>query len=97
MQKHANASAVWVSLEMSDSTDLVLVIKDNGNVDSLKPRSLVDPIRYHHFGIAGMYEDADLVSGNLAINRHQNGGVIVKLRIPLEKQSDDSFLEQYID
>ena len=93
--KHANATAIWVSLTLVDSKRLVMQIRDDGKSEAVKFLSLVDPIRNHHFGIVGMYEEADLVNGRLDLSLHPDGGMLVTLEVPLDQQDDDAYIKKY--
>jgi PAS domain S-box-containing protein len=74
--RHAQASAVTVSLRGEDS-ELVLEIADDGRGitadDLTAPRSL---------GLLGMKERASLLGGALTIHRGQERGTVVTVRVP---------------
>lgn len=93
--KHAKATAIWVSLTLADSKQLVMQIRDNGKSETIKFTSLGDPIRNHHFGIIGMYEEADLVNGRLDLSLHPDGGMLVTFAVPLDQQDDDACIKKY--
>ncbi len=81
VHKHANATAAWVHFGYQEDY-LVLSVMDNGHYQPIASSALVALFRARHFGIAGMYEWADLVGGHLTIVPREGGGTAVTLRVP---------------
>lgn len=95
-RKHAaNATAIWISLTLVNSNQLVMEIRDDGKGESISLVTLFDPVRNHHFGIIGMHEEADLVNGRLELSIHPEGGLLVKLIVPLDEQDDGAYIKKY--
>ncbi len=75
--KHANATAIDISLTQDSVGNLTLVIKDNGigmttcNVDQTK-----------HFGLLGMRERTQALEGQFNIDTVPNGGTTISVFIP---------------
>ena len=42
-----------------------------------------------------MHEEADLVNGRLELSIHPEGGVHVKLVVPLDEQDDGGYIKKY--
>ena len=70
-------------------------IRDDGKGESTSLVTLLDPVRNHHFGIIGMHEEADLVNGRLELSIHPEGGLLVKLIVPLDEQDDGAYIKKY--
>jgi signal transduction histidine kinase len=79
--KHAQATAVWVSLSCEEGR-LSLVVADNGCHADRATWSLPALVRASHFGIVGMHEWARLAGGALRITRREGEGTAVTLHIP---------------
>jgi two-component system sensor histidine kinase UhpB len=74
--RHAGASAISVSLWSGDG-ECILQIDDNGRgVDARNPPS-------EGLGLAGMRERAAIAGGRLDLARSRQGGVTVRLTLPL--------------
>jgi len=73
--KHAQASRVWVELNVEDST-INLVVQDNG-------RGL-QPTENKGIGITGMQERLSLVGGKLLLHSPSEGGTILSASLPMK-------------
>jgi len=79
--KHAEATAVWVSLSCEEEC-LSLVVTDNGSHADMATWPLSALVRAGHFGIVGMHEWARLAGGALRITGRERMGTVVILHIP---------------
>lgn len=84
--KHAQAAQVWVQFAYAQET-LILTVVDNGRDNAFASLSLSSLVRSHHFGIAGMYEQANCVNGELHIRAREEGGTAVSLTVPFVDKS----------
>jgi signal transduction histidine kinase len=73
--KHAQASRVWVELNVEDDT-INLVVQDNG-------RGL-QPTENKGIGITGMQERLSLVGGKLLLHSPSEGGTILSASLPMK-------------
>lgn len=80
--RHAQASAAWVELHMTDA-ELRVSVADNG-------RGETDPSatfsKAGHYGVRGMRERAEALGGSLAISLSEQGGLRVSACIPLQEE-----------
>ncbi|MDX9864902.1 MAG: PAS domain S-box protein, partial [Anaerolineaceae bacterium] len=77
--KHAHASEIHICGEL-DMEKILLEITDNGNgFDSDDILDLPDLLRKEHFGLAGMFERAELIHGELSIHAAANEGCRVRV------------------
>jgi len=73
--KHAQASRVWVELNVEDST-INLVVQDNGRgLQSTENKGI---------GITGMQERLSLVGGKLLLHSPSEGGTILSASLPMK-------------
>ena len=79
--KHAPDAEVYVSLKWCHE-ELVLEIADTGPGSQLAGMTMIDLIQRQHLGIAGMYEWARLIGGQLILNSNYPSGMCVRLRCP---------------
>ena len=70
---------------------LILSIEDDGVYSPISSLPLPTLIRRHHFGIAGMYERAKMVNGDLTVEQHEGGGTAVILKIPFIDETASIF------
>ena len=79
--RHAEATAVDVSLAMNDGT-AVLTIHDNGRglPDAIPPRSL---------GLLGIRERAELLGGSVALDSRPGQGTLLTATLPLTPMEPD--------
>ncbi|HEX2122053.1 MAG TPA: sensor histidine kinase, partial [Thermoanaerobaculia bacterium] len=79
--RHAEATAVEVSLAMTDGT-AVLTIRDNGRgmPPSIDPKSL---------GLLGIRERAELLGGSVTIDSRPGDGTMVTATLPLTSTDPD--------
>ncbi|MGH2544712.1 MAG: ATP-binding protein [Ardenticatenaceae bacterium] len=90
IQKHAEATRAWMELNCQNG-HLQLVVADNGRGNGLASASVSALIRARQFGIAGMYEWANLAQGELHISKRPEGGTVITLQVPLDGTSDGSW------
>ena len=77
--KHANASEIHIRGEL-DVERVLLEISDNGSgFDAEEILDLPDLLRKEHFGLAGMFERAELIHGELSINAVPQEGTRVRV------------------
>ncbi len=77
--KHANASEVHIRGKL-DVERVLLEISDNGSgFDAEEILDLPDLLRKEHFGLAGMFERAELIHGELSINASPQEGSRVRV------------------
>ncbi len=75
--KHANADWIDIRLEVIETGELQLTIKDNGKgMDFCK----VDQSR--HFGLLGMRERAQALHGTFSIDSALDEGTTIRINIP---------------
>lgn len=75
--KHANASEIVVKLEMKPDK-IAILIKDDGQGFDPKER------KAESFGIIGMRERVELLSGDFTIDSKVGKGTVVLIQVPLE-------------
>ena len=75
--RHAHASRVDVSLEILDG-NAVLKIRDDG--EGIAPEKIEDP---HSLGLVGMRERAELLGGQVVVERHPEQGTILIATLPM--------------
>jgi signal transduction histidine kinase len=78
VRRHAKASSVDVTFDMSDGT-LLLTVEDNG--DGFDPSSLGRG-EWPRFGLQAMRERAESVGGTLSIESASGQGTVVRARFP---------------
>jgi len=76
--KHAQASRIWVELNVEDDT-INLTVQDNG-------RGL-QPIENNGIGITGMQERLSLVGGKFLLHSPAEGGTILSASLPIKTQT----------
>jgi PAS domain S-box-containing protein len=81
VERHASASRVEVRVRMAGRA-LVVGVRDNGGGIDASGR----PGATGGHGILGMYERAELVGGELHVERPLEGGTLVELRVPLAER-----------
>ncbi|MBU1612255.1 MAG: PAS domain S-box protein [Proteobacteria bacterium] len=86
--RHAAATQVEVKL-VQDTTELTLTVTDNGT--GFSPHPLEERAT---LGLAGMQERAGLVGGILTIKSTPGQGTVIRLRLPLQPDTDISREEQ---
>jgi signal transduction histidine kinase len=77
--RHAEATAVWLRLDLVDGCLLIEVVDDGVGFDAQAA------VRPGHYGIIGLKERARLTSGHFCIESAPENGTTVQLRLPLEK------------
>jgi signal transduction histidine kinase len=83
VSRHASAVRVEINLTFTRK-GFVLTIVDDG-------RGIVeeDLARHGHFGIVGMRERAERLTGSFSIGRHERGGTEVRVMVPRISAYDD--------
>ena len=81
--RHAQASAVEISLSVRDGT-AVLEISDNGR--GATAEQVADP---RSLGLIGMRERADLLGGSVTIAGRAGEGTVLTAMLPLGKDDRD--------
>jgi two-component system sensor histidine kinase DegS len=81
IRKHAQATIVTIGLS-SQEENLCLVVEDDGVGSSVAALSLPDLVRRRHFGLADMYEWANMINGELVFSCRDGGGTRVSLTVP---------------
>ena len=82
IRKHAKASSAWVQLKYFDDK-VVLIVEDNGIGFNLKESKLQKNVEYNSFGLIGMQERADDITGNLQITSQPMRGTKVIFTVPI--------------
>ena len=77
-QRHAGASAVWLTIEQTSSAVTLWVEDDGGGM----PAEELTP----GIGLRGMQERAQQLGGSLTIDASPRGGVRLQLTVPLAKE-----------
>ncbi|MDB6039011.1 MAG: domain S-box protein [Verrucomicrobiales bacterium] len=80
VSKHAQAKSVWINLAFT-AREVALTIRDNGV--GLTATTATEPKR--SFGLATMRERAQRIGGELEIKSPKNGGMSVRVQVPLVK------------
>ena len=81
VQKHAQASAVVVSLH-GDHDSITVTIQDDG-IGLAEPQSIEADDRDLHFGVVTMRQVAAQAQGDVCIGNNDDQGVMVKARFPV--------------
>jgi signal transduction histidine kinase len=76
VEKHAKASQVWVTWDVSPDVAR-LVVSDNGRGFDIRTG-----VRDSAYGLAGMRERADAVSGRLDVHSTPGSGTTIQVTIP---------------
>lgn len=76
--RHSKATEIWVKL-FTTPDDLILEVIDNGVGISEERKNNISSL-----GLLGMKERAIYVNGTFSIDKHQNGGTIVTVKIPVK-------------
>ncbi len=79
--RHAGATRVDVRLEEHDD-ELLLWVRDNGS--GISDAALAGTTSV---GLSGMRERAYLVAGSVEITRTEEGGTIVRARVPIIRRT----------
>lgn len=87
IKKHAKASNAWIQLKYLDSK-VVLIVEDNGVGFDMKKKKEQGQEEYNSFGLIGMQERADDISGSLQITSQPMRGTKVIFTVPIKKPSD---------
>ena len=79
--KHANATAVSVSLKHTSPRMLLISIADNGSGLS-KDFDLASLSREGHYGLLGISERVALMGGRLNYQNRKKGGLLIQVEVP---------------
>lgn len=85
--KHANATTVWIELQVHPGQSMSLSIRDNGigfNPDRLRLSS-----RFNHLGLTQMRERVALLEGEVEISSKPGQGTMLQINLPLPEQSEE--------
>jgi signal transduction histidine kinase len=82
IQKHANASQVWLMLDVRDGA-VTLLISDDGQGLSLTSERT-------RFGVRGLRERAAQLGGELHLEPRPGGGTQLSFRLPLATETEDA-------
>ena len=77
VKRHSGSQRAWVRLQFSPEV-LKVEIEDHGSGFSM-------PVSSRGIGLVGMRERAQLIGGELSITRPQEGGTLIRLRVPRAK------------
>ncbi len=91
IERHARATRVNVKLEISCETHVVLRIEDDGEgFDPNTPRQ-------GHFGIVGLYEQAEMIGAELVIDSEIQKGTKICISLPISPIVFESPIERMPD
>jgi signal transduction histidine kinase len=82
VQKHAEASQVWLVLSSHDNA-VTLLVSDDGKGASFSGEQV-------GFGLRGLRERASQLGGELHLERRRGGGTQLSLRLPLSTEGSDA-------
>jgi len=82
IQKHAEASQVWLVLAVGGEAVTLLVSDDGKGISLNNGRT--------GFGLQGLSERAGLLGGNVHAEPRSGGGTQLSFRLPLPKEADDA-------
>ena len=79
--KHAQASAVWVTLDQATSEVITVIVRDDGKGFDLA--SLDQAVEYGHLGLKQMRERVEQANGTLSIQSQPGSGTEIRATLPL--------------
>ncbi len=79
--KHAQASLVWLAMDLTHGKSIRLSVRDNGL--GFDPASLEGKVRVGHLGLKQMRERVEAAQGTLEINSQPGQGTEVRVVLPL--------------
>jgi two-component system sensor histidine kinase DegS len=79
--KHAQASLVWLALDLTQDEAIGLTIRDNGL--GFDPASLEGAVRSGHLGLKQMRERVEEAGGKLEVVSQSGQGTEVRVVLPL--------------
>jgi signal transduction histidine kinase len=88
VRKHAQASAVHISLRSTSQRSLLLTIADNGRGLS-RDTNLAALAAAGHYGLLGISERVALVKGRFRLHEQARGGVMLEVEIPHARVDDE--------
>ncbi len=80
--QHAGASAITVEGSVSEKNIYIIVSDDGRGIESASNLDLTALIHHQNFGLASMYERADLINAVIKINSHPNEGTQIHVTWP---------------
>ena len=88
--KHAQASTLFIEGRLRE-TDVQLTVRDDGiGFELLSQPDLLNLLQQNRFGLAGMYERAELINARLSLFTAPGKGTSISLRwIPADLNEDD--------
>ena len=78
-QQHSNATTVKIEGQIGENSILLKVIDNGKGFDDEKPLNLTALIRDQHFGLAGMYERANIIDAKLKVDTAPGRGTTISL------------------
>jgi signal transduction histidine kinase len=86
VQKHACAQKVHISLQVSDEKGISVAVEDNG-VGFELPTNLESLVSEKHFGLVGLYEQADTLGGKMQVESAPGKGCRIMAVLPEKFES----------
>jgi signal transduction histidine kinase len=80
--KHALATLVWITIDLSQESMITVTVRDNGL--GFDPGSLEEEVRAGHVGLKQMRERAEKAQGTLEIHSQPGQWTEVRVVLPLE-------------
>jgi PAS domain S-box-containing protein len=81
--KHAQASLVWISLDLTEDEVVRLTVRDNGL--GFDPDSLEETVHGGHLGLKHMRERVEKAGGTLVVDSQPGQGTEVRVVLPLRR------------
>ncbi|NIW45354.1 MAG: hypothetical protein GWN30_11545 [Gammaproteobacteria bacterium] len=78
-QHHADATMIKIEGEIGESSILLRVIDDGKGIDQETPLNLTALIQERHFGLAGMFERANIINAGLKVDSVPGEGTTITL------------------
>jgi signal transduction histidine kinase len=83
VRRHANATRIWLSLEVDDS-QLNLQIRDNGQ--GFDPGSMTHEARFNHYGLDSMRERAEAIDATFMLDSEIGIGTKILVQLNLNER-----------
>ncbi len=81
VSKHAQASLVWIGLDLTQDEAVRLIVRDNGL--GFGPDRLEEAVHGRHLGLKQMHERVEKAGGTLVVNSQPGQGTEVRVVFPL--------------
>jgi signal transduction histidine kinase len=78
-QEHSDATTIKIEGKIEENSILLRVMDDGQGFDGEKPLDLTALIRDRHFGLAGMYERANIINAKLKVDTAPGKGTTISL------------------